>query len=47
MTNLNTAFRASIWMAIAATLMLATFEPITVEAPQIEVAAVAASPVAA
>ncbi len=38
MSNINTALRASAWVAIAAILMLATFEPIAVE-PPIQVAA--------
>ena len=45
MTNIGTALRASVWMAIAATLMLATFEPITVQ--PVQVAAVPASHAAA
>ncbi len=43
MTNASTALRASVWMAIAATLMLATFEPITVEVPQADVASAPAA----
>jgi hypothetical protein len=47
MTNAKSAFQATVWMAIAAGLMLATFEPVSVEGQQPQVAAVSGSLAAA
>ncbi len=47
MTNIKTAFGATVWMAVTGLLMLATFEPISVGAAPVEVAAVAAPQTAA
>jgi hypothetical protein len=46
MTNIKTAFGATVWAAVTGLLLLATFEPISTDAP-VQVAAVAASQAAA